>query len=262
MTELWQKMTTVAERARHSGDLLSISNTFSIQTEHDIDFIVRYAPQLIAKIRASKSPKRRNPFLEPEPELFIENVLPAHRLILNKFNVLPVHGLIVTEQFVAQTDQLSLADFQAVSNVLERTDGLIFYNGGEAAGASQPHRHFQIVPQDFGQGHLPIQASIDHCQHHERAQIFPFEHRLFWLPDTRPDTLFDAWLKLEYAWQAYNLLITQKWMLVVPRKCAAAEGISINSLAFAGGLLAKNDQELETIKQVGCMGLLKQVCFA
>lgn len=266
MSQLWQKMQQVAECALQDGHLLSIDNSFERQPELGIDFVVRYAPQLQAKIRAGidnkASDKPRNPFLPPEPELTVESIAPNHTLILNKFNVLPIHALLITEQFVEQSDQLMLTDFQAVSSLLAATDGLIFYNGGKAAGASQPHRHFQLVPQDFGNGSLPIQAAIDNCRHHERAQIFPFEHRLFWLPDYQPETLYDAWLKLEYAWQPYNLLITQQWMLVVPRKCESVQGISINSLAFAGGLLAKNAEERAIIKQTGCIELMRQVCLS
>jgi ATP adenylyltransferase len=37
--------------------------------------------------------------------------------------------------------------------------------------------------------------------------------------------------------------------------------MSVNSLGFAGALLAKNLQELELIKQTGPMSILHQVCF-
>lgn len=259
--DLWQQMHRVAEQAKRSGHLVSISNTTDVLKDGDIDFVIRYAPQLIDKIRASKGEKRDNPFLPPEPELQVCALGEQHQLILNKFNVLETHGLMVTNKFVAQTDQLQLADFKAVARVLQQTDGLVFYNGGEEAGASQAHRHFQIVPQDFGLGALPIQAAIDLCSHHEHATIFPFEHRLFWLPNYQAETLMDAWLKLEYAWQPYNLLMTQQWMLVVPRKCESYQGISVNSLGFAGGLLAKTAQEHAMIRDVGAMNFLSKVCF-
>jgi ATP adenylyltransferase len=259
--EIWQQMAAVGEKARSTGQLHSIPNSFEIVSDQGIDFIVRYAPQLIDKIRESRSPKREFPFLPPEPELFVDTISPGYNLVLNKFNVLDVHGLLTTTEFIAQTDQLQLKDFKVVSQILTQTDGLIFYNGGEVAGASQPHRHFQLVPQDMGSGKLPVQDAIDRCHHHEHGRIFPFEHRLFWLPDCKPETLTDAWLKLEYAWQPYNLLITQKWMLVVPRKTESVGGMSVNSLGFAGALLAKNLQELELIKQTGPMSILHQVCF-
>lgn len=260
MKAIWQRMTDVAELARRNGHLLSIPNEFQIVEDGGVPFVVRYAPQLIEKIKASKAPKRDNPFLPPEPELTVGPIGDKHQLILNKFNVLECHGLIVTNEFVEQTDQLALDDFAAVSQVLTDTDGLIFYNGGERAGASQRHRHFQIVPKDMGAGVLPIQQRIESLAHPERQALFPFQYRFFALPDWSPETLFDAWLKLEFAWQPYNLLISQQWMLVVPRHQESVHGISMNSLAFAGALLAKNQQEMDIILSTGPIALLQQVC--
>lgn len=256
---LWQRMQYVAEDARASGNLLSIDNQVEVVSDHGIDFVLRLAPQLIEKIRAGRGPRVDNPFLPPEQALTVEPVGPNHQLILNKFNVLDCHGLVVTNQFVDQTDQLLLSDFNAVSLVLSQVDGLIFYNGGKVAGASQPHRHFQVVPKDMGAGVLPVEQTIRACRHHENAKIFPFQHRLYWLPDSEPETLYDAWLKLEFAWMPYNLLLTREWMLVVPRSRESVDGISVNSLGFAGALLAKDEAERETILQQGPMNLLAAV---
>jgi sulfate adenylyltransferase (ADP) / ATP adenylyltransferase len=256
---LFDRMGAVAEKALHSGHLLSIPNHCEELDGGGVSFVLRYAPQLVAKIRSANTEKRENPFLPPEPELFVEAVGDYHSLVLNKFNVLNIHGLVITNDFVEQTDQLRLADFKAISQLLSEEDGLIFYNGGQVAGASQRHRHFQIVPKDMGMGELPIQTVIDRCQRHECGQIFPFEHRLFWLPDIAAETLLDAWLKLEYSWQPYNLLLTRQWMLVVPRRLETVDGISVNSLGFAGALLAKNEQELTIIRNLGPMNLLRQV---
>ena len=55
----------------------------------------------------------------------------------------------------------------------------------------------------------------------------------------------------------YNLLLTRRWMLLVPRAQEFFGAISVNALGFAGALLAKNDQERETLKQQGPMAVLK-----
>ncbi len=255
-------MMQVGERAQRTGHLLSIHSTLEIIEDNGIPFVVRYAPELIKKIKQTNTPKRENPFLPPEAELLVQPIGDNHQLLLNKFNVLPVHGLIVSNDFVEQTDQLLLKDFEAVSWALHHSDGLVFYNGGKIAGASQRHRHFQLVPIDMGAGNLPIQAKIDCCKHHELGRIFPFEHRLFWLPDCQPETLLDAWLKLEFAWQPFNLLITAQWMLVIPRLSEETYGISVNSLGFAGALLAKNEHEMALIRDHGPMAILQAVAFS
>jgi ATP adenylyltransferase len=46
-------------------------------------------------------------------------------------------------------------------------------------------------------------------------------------------------------------------MLLVPRAEEFFGTISVNALGFAGALLAKNDQEKETLKQRGPMAVLK-----
>ena len=57
----------------------------------------------------------------------------------------------------------------------------------------------------------------------------------------------------------YNLLVTRRWMLVVPRTREFAGTISINALGFAGSLFVKNDRELESLREIGPMTALKQV---
>jgi ATP adenylyltransferase len=57
----------------------------------------------------------------------------------------------------------------------------------------------------------------------------------------------------------YNLLVTRKWKLLVPRSRECFEGISINALAFAGAFLVKDNQQLETLRRVGPMAALQHV---
>ena len=256
---LFRRMTEVAEQARQQGLLVSIPNQVEPLDEAGMPYVLRFAPQLVEKIRATKMTPRANPFLPPEPELFVAAVGDQHSLILNKFNVLPLHGLLVTNAFVDQVSQLTLADFAAVACLLRDEDALVFYNGGELAGASQAHRHFQLVPRDLGLGELPVQRLLAGYRDQPQAQIWPFAHRLCWLANYSPETLFEAWRKLEYSWQHYNLLLTRQWMLVVPRRAEQAAGISINSLAFAGALLAKDERELSLIRRQGPLALLAQV---
>jgi ATP adenylyltransferase len=48
-------------------------------------------------------------------------------------------------------------------------------------------------------------------------------------------------------------------MIVVPRLTESAGGISINSLGFAGALLATSESELHFIRQYGPMNILGMV---
>ena len=89
---------------------------------------------------------RKNPFLPYEPDLYVADVSPTHVCILNKYNVVDLHLLIITRAFEHQESRLRLPDFQALWRCLVEYDSLGFYNSGHLSGASQPHKHLQVVP--------------------------------------------------------------------------------------------------------------------
>ncbi|WP_320824317.1 DUF4922 domain-containing protein [Reinekea sp.] len=269
MENLWQRMTVAAQQASAQGQLEIPPTECEIIADGGIDFVVRYAPQLAVDHPTPAQPpdasdrsqaRSDNPFLPPDPALWVETLGQSHNLLLNKYSLLPLHGLITTAAFVEQSGLLNLADFSAIARVLDQVDGLMFYNGGPLAGASQTHRHFQLVPKDLGAGALPVEAAVHAWQRDPTQRIYPFVHRVHSLPNWQPETLLEAWQKLEYSWQACNLLITRQWMLVVPRTQASIDGLAINSLGLAGALLAKNLQDLALIRRLGPMTLLGQVC--
>lgn len=60
--------------------------------------------------------------------------------------------------------------------------------------------------------------------------------------------------------QDHNLVLTRKWMLVVPRAQPSWGGVSINSLGFAGFILAKGAAEA-TLRSEGPLAVLRScVC--
>jgi ATP adenylyltransferase len=81
---------------------------------------------------------------------------------LNKFNIIDHHLLIVTRTFKEQETWLTLQDFEAMWACLNEIDGLVFYNGGKTAGASQRHKHLQLVPLPLVEEGLkiPIEPAI------------------------------------------------------------------------------------------------------
>jgi ATP adenylyltransferase len=60
----------------------------------------------------------------------------------------------------------------------------------------------------------------------------------------------------------YNLLMTRRWILLVPRSQECFEGISINALGFAGAFLVKDEQQLATLRRFGPMAALHYVASA
>ena len=57
----------------------------------------------------------------------------------------------------------------------------------------------------------------------------------------------------------YNLLVTRRWMLLVPRSREHFGTISVNALGFAGSLFVRDDVEMSALRAAGPMGALRSV---
>jgi ATP adenylyltransferase len=57
----------------------------------------------------------------------------------------------------------------------------------------------------------------------------------------------------------YNLLLTREWMVLLPRRAECFEGISVNAIGFAGGLLVRTEEQLSRVREVGPLGVLAAV---
>jgi ATP adenylyltransferase len=287
---LWQRIITQTESALNCDALQSIPTEYDFIEEGNIRFLVRILSNLARKQKAkkkqqkklAKSGKEFNPFLPYEQDLFVGNLSETHLCLLNKFNVVDHHLLIVTRQFEEQETWLTQADFAAMWLVLAEIDGLVFYNGGKLAGASQRHKHLQLVPFPLVPDgiNLPIEPAIASVQFNNSIGIipeFPFVHAIAtfnpdWINHLSEAAIFTLELYFEllatlglsvrdnpFQSGAYNLLATRNWMMIVPRSQEKFEGISINSLGFAGGLLVKNSEQLHALKSYNPLTVLKQV---
>ena len=56
----------------------------------------------------------------------MEHLSETHTLLLNKFNVVPYHSLVVTRDFQHQTDPLNAADLGAAWQVLQASSADLF----------------------------------------------------------------------------------------------------------------------------------------
>ncbi|WP_322106396.1 phosphorylase [Paraburkholderia sp. J41] len=305
MTSLQHAIDRQTQHALACGALHPIETAHTFIDDGGVRFAVRVAANLARKEAAGLTPRTqppRDPFLPYEREMFVADLSPTHVALLNKFNVLPHHLLIVTRAFVAQETLLDAADFAALVLALREIDGLGFYNGGAVAGASQAHKHLQLVPLPLEgggagtQARAPIEALFGGARAAANATLelpaLPFRHAF-----ARLD-LGDASAPLEPAANAahevyrallgaagvpavatngatngsmsgavqqgapYNLLVTRRWMLVVPRSAERVEGISINSLGFAGSFFVRDAAQLEALAQVRPMTALARVSVA
>ncbi len=213
------------------------------------NYLVRVAKSLAAKGAVPRDPKPRNPFLPYEEELFVSQLGPDHVCLLNKYPVIANHLLVITRQFEPQESLLTLSDFTAMTSLLQQEDGLMFYNSGINAGASQAHKHMQWVPRYLDEPHeqLPLEPG---------KKTLPFPHCWFALNQLDASAIYALYQQglAELQWRegrAYNLLFTRHWLMLVPRCQAAWQQISLNSLAFVGSFFVKDEAQANQLRHGG-----------
>lgn len=178
------RIRAASSAARDRGALLSFDTEYELVShichpvigsfaKREVQFIVRVVKNLARKDAAkdlrpdpvAPAKKKRsddfNPFLPYEKAMYVQHIPPSHVLLLNKYNVMDDHVLIVTEKFEDQSSLLNPADFSAMWRCLSDIDGLAFYNSGKLAGASQRHKHLQVVPAHFVQDQAPEGTPLD-----------------------------------------------------------------------------------------------------
>lgn len=244
----------------------------------DDNFELRRLTARLPKHLRTSGPKE-NPFLPWDQRLEVSAIGDDHALILNKYPVQLGHMLLVTRQWASQTDWLEAGDFSALASVDEVTSGLWFFNSGPDAGASQPHRHLQLLPRRAeavicpreswferrlqglkpGQGEPPTpveQASRVRRRHQGVEQ----DTHLLELYRSLAEEL-DIGNPDHDSKPAgpYNLLLTPGWMAMIRRASDGSHGFSVNALGFAGYLLATDDSDLQWLSREGPERLLASV---
>ncbi|PHH53209.1 Protein APA1 [Ceratocystis fimbriata CBS 114723] len=302
-------VTTAFSNARATKDLYFFPTQVTILATAYGPFQIRYAPSLAQK---PKNPVRApgsvpfDPFATPPPALRIVDISPAHFLVLNKFAIAPEHFILATTAWRSQEDVLEAEDIEAAyacvqayrgrqggnqsgpdggvvdgeEHGLQRTGLFVFYNGGPHSGASQPHRHLQLVPMsslyDCLSASTPWSPLIDSVQQPTASQDIPIH--LFTKPVSDNPTkneLFDTYLGL-YAQAckavlgaetevpstgkaliSYNFSLTGKTMALCPRISEGARigvehgagKIQLNGTILAGTALVKNEAEWVALRK-------------
>ncbi|KAG0283807.1 bifunctional AP-4-A phosphorylase/ADP sulfurylase [Linnemannia gamsii] len=326
LNDLKSKLESVYDAALLSGNLIfTASDTeTTTETEYNINCEICYAPALskkphglppVVEAKTHEKIERVNPFLPHDPALSVEDASEHHKILLNKFCIVPHHFLIVTKVFKPQTEPLAPEDLLTAWNALNalkdsHPDSIAFYNCGARSGASQPHKHLQVLPITRP---TPITNLVREVIQRRpgRKETRPGDHFtvpypcihhavLLEDPEHTPgkdaeDILIGAYITLmdsmlmsirEYAEQehlseeekdlmaagrasglAYNWILTREFMMMVPRRQDSTnlteDGISlnINSLGFAGMVLAKTPEELEVVKKRGVIEIVAETGF-
>ena len=278
----WTRALEQSERALKSGALVPLSTSLErISSSPENIFELRTLESRLPKHLKREGPKP-NPFQPWDAQLEVARLNTGHAVILNKYPVQRGHMLLITDEWAAQEGWLRLADWTAFVHIDQDTSGLWFFNSGPIAGASQPHRHLQLLPRSKDETSCPrdlwfqnrlvsqgTNASSSDPLWNGCSVISRLSHRKD--PDEQAQDLYKGYLSLSeqlglghpsYDQQPrsfYNLLLTPHWMAIVRRRREGAAGFSINALGFAGYLLATEKSDVRWLKSHGPEALLREV---
>lgn len=270
------------ERALAAGALMPMEAQNHALEENGLPYEARWISTLSLKIMAKSleaaGKVQKNPFLPYEQDLYVADLSESHVMIFNKFGISKDHLLAITRRFEPQEEILNSEDFNAVAPILTDLGGLLMFNGGSAAGASQPHKHFHLMP------HREVPLDDHFCTLVKERRLtkvpeFQFVHALTAL-DLKPEMsaeeksgmLQDAYQACLAACQlspeeggatmpAYNILASSKWFLVVPRsRTAWVDGdarVHVHSMTFGGEVGVANEEQIEVVKRVGFLRILE-----
>ncbi|KAK1486775.1 inositol phospholipid synthesis protein Scs3p [Colletotrichum tamarilloi] len=292
-------------KARSNGDLTYYATQVTVLNANSTPFQLRFSPALANKPVAQK-PKKTDeprkpfdPFESPEKgPLFIAEIPSSsgHNLVLNKFAIVPEHFILATKEFKQQTDLLERDDLAATYSCIEayrqygeqhqghNSELYAFFNSGSHSGASQPHRHIQLLPVARMMDGLPDGARWDVLakqlgpQHVSELPFLTFAETIH--RDMSPDELHGIYLSLFKsavdaveshigaendsgnggARISYNLAMTSDRLAVLPRLAEGAaifkDGTAVGNLALNGTVLAgtalvKNEAEWDALRSGG-----------
>ena len=236
------------------------------------DFIIRKLDTLNFNKERIYGPKQ-NPFCPWDKILEIDKIDDDHQLILNKYPVQKGHILLITNNWKPQNGWLDINDWKAIQKVNKDTSGLWFFNSSPIAGASQPHRHFQLLRRSKDEISCPrekwfLEMKLDKDRDSKlKKNIIVSKFNFLENSISLYELYLELCMKLSLGdpisdlkpRHPYNLLITNKWIAIIKRSNDHIHGFSINGLGFAGYLLVTEKSDINYLKKFGPEKLLE--CF-
>lgn len=295
-------MLVVMERATQAQALKKITASYELlpPTNYNIRYILWTANSAHSKPKlANAEPQAfRDPFAKEniEHELFVTQLHSTHNLLFNKFNVVDEHMVLSTIEFALQEEPLDVADFRAMWTAMQGLDAFAFFNCGSESGASQPHKHMQLMTYPSlkaitGLDMPPLLHFIDQklceCPTTRIVQLpeLPFCHFLHRVDlaadvdgEKAAERIVAIYNKILEQLKhvnpaatsskpssmpvAYNLLLTSSFLFVIPRKVPSYNGVEVNSIGFIGSFFVHNNEQRVSFKtHGGPMELLRHVTF-
>eukprot|EP01039_Chlorochromonas_danica_P000212 gene211-227_t len=163
LVNLRQLIHTVSLNAIADGSLKTKAISTSIVNSQGLKFVVckllpktPYSGNIVDQSQSSTA----QPVLDPFAKDRLEQSLVVHNfhddqsdsfrytMILNKFNTIPDHALIVSHDFIPQIRSISKEELILMYWTIRTIGGVAWYNSNALSGASQLHKHLQVLPID------------------------------------------------------------------------------------------------------------------
>ena len=269
----WQKSLEISQLAVTSNSLQQLSTEcHKLLFGNDLFYEYRKIKSTNFKLSSVIGPKL-NPFLPWDRNLQIDMIGNDHVLILNKFPVQTGHMLLITSSWKPQDGWLDSSDFKSLLSIELDTSGLWFFNSGPKAGASQTHRHLQLLRRTDLEMICPFESWYKEPATSTFSESSLLSKNIF-VSTRNNDRECDLYLNyLELTSMAglgspksffkplfpYNLLISPSWIVLIRRSKEFAHGYGLNALAFAGYFLETAHSDEVWFKENGPISLLEDV---
>ena len=272
---IWSKALNISRKAIDCEAVIPLETYKYQPIKRCFDYELRFLKKTFPKKLIEYGPKT-NPFIPWDPRLEVQAVNDNYTLILNKYPVQLGHLLLITNFWKPQNGWLNIDDFEAISKVDKDTTGLWFFNSSKEAGASQPHRHFQLLRRQTYERICPRYdwfCSLLNNREYFKSDIkqsVSIKPRMSKL-DLKANELFNSYKSMiiemdlgninndDKPLKPYNLLITENWISLIVRSKDRSHGFSINALGFAGYFLGTKRSDIDMLIKFGPESILKDV---
>lgn len=202
--------------------------------------------------------------LQNDPPIEITSINKTHILLYNKFCISKSQMMIVTaDSYRRQHDALDGDDLEVAYTVLfaMASPHFVFFNGGVIAGASRKHKHLQVMRISKTSTHLLVAKDSS-------KDFPPLPYKYFCIDFADQKQPSKDWLLKTYKnllgqceellsgkpgeSVPHDVVLTKKWMLVIPRLRRNFEGSSdVNAAGMIGMIWLKYDEEVAKWMELG-----------
>ncbi|KAH8807370.1 hypothetical protein F5884DRAFT_821113 [Xylogone sp. PMI_703] len=192
----------------------------------------------------------------------IGNISNTHFIAANKFCFARPHLLLLTSDgYQKQYEPLRQIDLEAAWTMLTTVgkEYVVFYNGGQDGGCSRLHKHMQLMPMPEDS----FTAFLD-SESGKEPRIYAYLlKQASKVRDNQSEHADDASLG---AGCPHNMILTKRWMLVLPRRRGAiAKEAEVNSIGMLGVIAVATKEGINTWLRQGLtqtlreLGVLKEI---